>query len=125
MRIIDIIDNNSKIVSEVTGITKGVIAKDPDALNTGLIEYLVKNHLGEPMYDTLQKLYKDYLSSKNAATNPQPATPSDIQSGIQSSIQPDALSNNDVLNACDYRNMNCQDVSGDVNVQYIIKNEGD
>ncbi|MGV8171791.1 MAG: hypothetical protein ACP5OA_03815 [Candidatus Woesearchaeota archaeon] len=97
VRIIDIIDNNSKVVNEITGITKGVIAKDPDALNNNLVEYLVKSHFGEPLYDTIKDLYHNIMCVNGADINPE----------VIDKVQ------------------KCQDASADVNIKYVVKNQGD
>ena len=65
--IIDIVDNNSRIVNEVTGITKSLLAKDPKALDGNLAEYLIKNHFGESTYEILHKIYHDIVGFDNGA----------------------------------------------------------
>jgi hypothetical protein len=62
-QIIDIIDNNSQMISEITGITKSVIAKDPKALDNALFENVIKNHFGESMYDKIKKIYHDIIGT--------------------------------------------------------------
>jgi len=102
VRIIDIIDNNSKVVNEITGITKDVIAKDPDALNNNLVEYLVKSHFGEPLYDTIKDLYHNIMCVNGADIN-------------RADINPEVVDNV----------RDCQDASADVNIKYFVKNQGD
>lgn len=62
-QIIDMIDNNSKNISEVTGITKNILAKDPSALDNAFAENIIKNHFGESMYDKIQKIYHDIIGT--------------------------------------------------------------
>jgi len=63
VQIIDIIDTNSKLVSEVTGVAKNIIAKDPNALDNSFLEYVIKNHFGESMYDRIHKIYQDIIGT--------------------------------------------------------------
>jgi hypothetical protein len=63
VKIINVIDNNSKMVGEVTNITKGILAKDPKALDSELVEHVIKNHFGESMYDKIQKIYQELIGT--------------------------------------------------------------
>lgn len=96
-RIIEIVDAKSKVISEVTGLTKGLIAKDPDALQNRLAEYLIKNHFGEPMYDMAQKLYHKLIGVDIV----------DVDAEIVDTVQ------------------NFQDAGANVNVKYVVRNKGD
>jgi hypothetical protein len=62
-KIIDTIDSNSKIVSEFTGIAKNILAKDPKALDHPLVEQIVKENLGESMYDRIKKIYNELIGT--------------------------------------------------------------
>jgi len=61
---IDLVDSNSKLVNEVTTIVKGVISKDPRALDDNIASYFIKNNLGESMYDKIRKVYHDIIGSQ-------------------------------------------------------------
>jgi hypothetical protein len=63
VQIIDIIDDTFKMISEFTEITKFVIAKDPKALDNPLVEQIIKTHLGESMYDKIQKIYHNIIGT--------------------------------------------------------------
>jgi len=101
VRIIDMINDKSKVVSEVTDVTKSVIAKDPDALNSKIVQYLVKGHLGEPMYDTIQKLYHNIIGMNDADVNP------------------------DIVDIVEDRQDSNSSVSSDVAIRYVVKGQGD
>jgi hypothetical protein len=62
-KIIDVIDLNSKLVSDITNVAKNVIAKDPKALDNSFLEFTIKSHFGESMYDKLQKIYQDIIGT--------------------------------------------------------------
>jgi hypothetical protein len=63
VQIIDKLEKNSKVVSEVTTITKEILAKNPRALENNLAEQVIKSHLGESMYDKIQKIYQNIIGT--------------------------------------------------------------
>ena len=62
-KLIDVIDINSKLISEVTGIAKNVISKDPNALSNNIVEFTIKSHFGESMYDRVQNIYHNIIGT--------------------------------------------------------------
>lgn len=63
-RLVDFVDDRSKFVGEITGIIKGVVSKDPGALDDNFAEYILKNTFGESKYDLFRNIYLDIISSK-------------------------------------------------------------
>ena len=61
--LIDVIDENSKLVSEATGIAKNILAKDPNALDNTILEHIIKSHFGESMYDRIRKTYNGLIGT--------------------------------------------------------------
>jgi len=63
MQIIDKIDENSKLISELTSTAKNVLSKDPKALDNTILENAIKTNFGESMYDRLRKIYNDVIGT--------------------------------------------------------------
>jgi len=61
-RTIETVDNKNKKVLEITTIVKGVMAKDPNALDGNIAEYYCRGHFGDNMYDKIRKLYQEIIS---------------------------------------------------------------
>jgi hypothetical protein len=63
VKLIDVIDSNSKIIGDVAGVAKNILAKDPNALDNSFLEFAIKSHLGESMYDRIHKIYQDIIGT--------------------------------------------------------------
>ncbi|MGV8087345.1 MAG: hypothetical protein ACP5N1_06970 [Candidatus Woesearchaeota archaeon] len=63
-KLVDVIDDRSKLVGEITGVIKNVISKDPKAFDDNFVAYMIKNTLGESNYDLFKKVYIDIIESK-------------------------------------------------------------
>jgi len=62
-KIIEVIDVNSKVISDITNVAKNVIAKNPNALDDSFVEYSIKSHFGESMYNKIQKIYQNIIGT--------------------------------------------------------------
>ena len=62
-KIIEAIDVNSKVISDITNVAKNVIARNPNALDDSFVEYSIKSHFGESMYTKIQKIYQNIIGT--------------------------------------------------------------
>jgi|GEM_PF-2729450 hypothetical protein len=62
-RLVDIIDANSKFIGDISSVAKNVLAKNPDALDNTLVEDIIKNALGESVYDKIRKIYQEFVGT--------------------------------------------------------------
>jgi len=62
-KLIDVIDENAKLISNITTVAKNVIAKNPEALNNSILENVIKANLGESMYDKIRKTYQEFIGT--------------------------------------------------------------
>ena len=65
-KIIEVVDDRSKIINEITGIVKSVISKDPKAMDDNFAAYFLKNTFGESSYETIKKVYLDIIEVKRS-----------------------------------------------------------
>jgi len=63
-KIIEAVDDHSKLINDITGIIKSVISKDPKAIDDNFAEYFLKNTFGESNYDIIKKVYLDIIEAK-------------------------------------------------------------
>ncbi len=62
-RLIDVIDENAKLINDITTVAKNVIAKNPEALDTTVIQDVIKNNFGDSMYDRIRKSYQEFIGT--------------------------------------------------------------
>jgi hypothetical protein len=65
-KLVDAIDDRSKLVSEITGVVKGVISKDPKAIDDNFAAYFLQNTFGESNYNSIRKIYLDIIEVKRS-----------------------------------------------------------
>ncbi len=66
VKIIDIVDYRSKLVSEITTTAKEVLSKDPKAIDNNFAAYFLKNTFGESEYNKIRKIYLDIIDAKES-----------------------------------------------------------
>ena len=62
-KLIEAIDENTKLVNNITSIAKNVIAKNPDALDNTLVQDIVTNSFGVSVYEKLRKSYQEFIGT--------------------------------------------------------------
>ena len=62
-RLIDIVDENAKVITDMTSLAKDVLAKNPQALDAPIIRDMIKANLGESVYDKIRKTYLGFIGT--------------------------------------------------------------